>query len=240
MARAAAGLLVWGLLLVAAFGVDHWVYEHVSGAVAERTGYKPWRFERPPGGRSTGVTEALDLFKRFGHAWFVAVVSATILVLAPVRARQVLWLWLCIGAAALVSEALLKPSVAKLRPDAPLTAAMASDLEARHGSGAVVVRDGQPCNRGWAVSRGAFAGYREGGALTFPSGHATLAFAFFVVLGAMFPRGRWWFLLLAAGTAASRVLMGEHFLSDVIAGAGVGYLCARLLLRLPRARSAFP
>lgn len=30
--------------------------------------------------------------------------------------------------------------------------------------------------------------------------------------------------------------MGEHFLSDVIAGAGVGYVCARLVLAVPRVR----
>jgi undecaprenyl-diphosphatase len=72
--------------------------------------------------------------------------------------------------------------------------------------------------------------------LAFPSGHAALAFAVAVVLGTAFPQARWWFLLLASGVAASRVLMGEHFLSDVIAGAGVGYACARAVLAVPRVR----
>ena len=63
-----------------------------------------------------------------------------------------------------------------------------------------------------------------------------IAFAVFTVLGRAFPRGRRWFLLLACGVAASRVLVGEHFLSDVVAGAGMGYVSSRAVLAVPRFR----
>ena len=63
-----------------------------------------------------------------------------------------------------------------------------------------------------------------------------MAFALFTALGAMFPRGRNWFLILALGVAASRVLIGDHFLSDAIAGGGIGYVTARVLLARPRLR----
>jgi membrane-associated phospholipid phosphatase len=62
-----------------------------------------------------------------------------------------------------------------------------------------------------------------GGDLSFPSGHATLAFATAAALSYLSPRGRWLFLALATGTALSRVVMQAHFYSDVIFGAALGY-----------------
>jgi len=61
---------------------------------------------------------------------------------------------------------------------------------------------------------------------SFPSGHATGSAAFYVVLAVVLrPRyGRWvWCLLLVPPVvAASRVLLGVHYLSDVTAGLLVG------------------
>jgi len=57
---------------------------------------------------------------------------------------------------------------------------------------------------------------------SFPSGHATTAFAALVAIGAIFPRARpllWTYALLIA---ASRVVVVAHYPSDVIAGAAVG------------------
>ena len=62
----------------------------------------------------------------------------------------------------------------------------------------------------------------------------------FAALGRFFPRGRHWFLALACCTAMTRCLMAEHFLSDVVAGAGLGYATARGVLALLTARSARP
>jgi membrane-associated phospholipid phosphatase len=55
-----------------------------------------------------------------------------------------------------------------------------------------------------------------------PSGHATMAFAGAVVLAAVLPRARWALLGLAAGVALSRVYLGVHYPSDVIAGGLLG------------------
>ena len=55
-----------------------------------------------------------------------------------------------------------------------------------------------------------------------PSGHATTAFAAAVAVGLVHPRLRWPLLVLAALVAVSRVWLGVHYLTDVIAGAALG------------------
>lgn len=62
--------------------------------------------------------------------------------------------------------------------------------------------------------------------LAFPSGHATLSFATAAALCILLPRWRWLFVLLAAVVCAERVLENAHYVSDVIAGAGLGVLAA--------------
>ncbi|MGU3493845.1 phosphatase PAP2 family protein [Xanthobacteraceae bacterium A53D] len=54
---------------------------------------------------------------------------------------------------------------------------------------------------------------------SFPSGHTAVIFALAVALAMLFPRARWWLVALAVLVAASRVVLGSHFPSDVIAAA---------------------
>ena len=61
---------------------------------------------------------------------------------------------------------------------------------------------------------------------SFPSGHATTAFAAAVVLTLWFPRGAVPFLGLAVLVGCSRVMLGVHFPSDVLAGALLGSIVA--------------
>ena len=63
------------------------------------------------------------------------------------------------------------------------------------------------------------------GGLSFPSGHACLSFATAMTLALALPRYRWLWFFLASLVAAERVLENAHYLTDVVAGAGVGIIC---------------
>jgi undecaprenyl-diphosphatase len=67
---------------------------------------------------------------------------------------------------------------------------------------------------------------------SFPSGHACSAFAAAVVLMAFLPRLRWVLLTIATLVAVSRVWLGVHYPSDVIAGAALGAAIGFASLRL--------
>lgn len=70
---------------------------------------------------------------------------------------------------------------------------------------------------------------------SFPSGHATTVGGLFAALALLFPRLRLPFLILALWIAATRILVGAHFPSDVIAGLAWGtwfsYFSAMLFAR---------
>ncbi len=63
---------------------------------------------------------------------------------------------------------------------------------------------------------------------SFPSGHTMTAFAVAIPLSLFYPTLSFGLLFCALSIAMSRVLLGMHFLSDVVAGAligtGLGYL----------------
>ncbi len=59
---------------------------------------------------------------------------------------------------------------------------------------------------------------------SFPSGHSATAFAAAVAVGLFYPRLRRPLLALAAIVALSRVYLGVHYASDVVAGSLLGVL----------------
>lgn len=73
------------------------------------------------------------------------------------------------------------------------------------------------------------------GIYSFPSSHATIAFALSTVLSDQEPRYRGLWYLLAIGIALSRVYLGRHYPSDIVGGAILGYLIGLLVVRIRRA-----
>jgi undecaprenyl-diphosphatase len=75
---------------------------------------------------------------------------------------------------------------------------------------------------------------------SFPSGHAATAFAAAVAVGAFYPRLRRPLLALAAVVALSRVYLGVHYATDVLAGTALGVLLGLASVWLVRAAAPAP
>lgn len=67
---------------------------------------------------------------------------------------------------------------------------------------------------------------------SFPSGHTLQATCFMVMLAYSFPAVMWVLLPLAISIAVSRVVLGLHYPSDVLAGALIGFILAKTSLLL--------
>lgn len=57
---------------------------------------------------------------------------------------------------------------------------------------------------------------------SFPSGHAATAFMIAAVLGWRYPKIKYLILTIAALVATSRIIIGVHYIQDVIAGSIIG------------------
>ncbi len=69
-----------------------------------------------------------------------------------------------------------------------------------------------------------------------PSGHSTTGFAVAFSLMVLFPRARWPLLAFAGMIGLSRIMVNAHFLSDVVAGAAVGWITTYAVTRFFRHR----
>ncbi|MCG9552252.1 phosphatase PAP2 family protein [Vibrio sp. Isolate31] len=65
-----------------------------------------------------------------------------------------------------------------------------------------------------------------------PSGHAAAAFVMATLIGHFYPNLYLFSLVWAAVIAVSRILLGVHFLTDVLIGAALGMACTSLAVSL--------
>jgi membrane-associated phospholipid phosphatase len=69
---------------------------------------------------------------------------------------------------------------------------------------------------------------------SFPSGHTMGAFGFCMLLHHLLPQKKWYvtivLFLLAIGCGYSRIYLGQHFFSDVLAGSLIGVLISWLIV----------
>lgn len=71
-----------------------------------------------------------------------------------------------------------------------------------------------------------------------PSGHTVRAFALMTSLALLAPKAGWFFLAVAFAVGASRVVVADHYPSDVLFGAFIGVMTALWLHGLYRQLSA--
>ena len=75
---------------------------------------------------------------------------------------------------------------------------------------------------------------------SFPSGHATAAFAVATVQSRYHPEQAPWWYLGATAISISRVSLHRHYVHDVVAGAALGYFTARATLAHPHVMALAP
>jgi membrane-associated phospholipid phosphatase len=64
---------------------------------------------------------------------------------------------------------------------------------------------------------------------SFPSGHTVTAFSLAAAISILFPRAGIVAFIIAISIGMTRIIITSHYLSDVIAGAGIGILSAMIL-----------
>jgi membrane-associated phospholipid phosphatase len=87
----------------------------------------------------------------------------------------------------------------------------------------------------WATFGGWWSGNGGNDLQSFPSAHSATAVGLAMMLSAYYPRGRWYFTLLAILVGMQRVQVSAHYPSDVFAGAIVGWCVASACLLAPDA-----
>jgi undecaprenyl-diphosphatase len=127
------------------------------------------------------------------------------------------WLWAFVGLVLLAGGPAQWPLLAAAGAAAALANVMVVTLKGR-------VRRSRPAER---PSNCFFAGLDRGWTFdefSFPSGHALNAFALATTLSLAVPALSPLLLVLAVSIAASRVVLGVHFLTDALAGSALGVL----------------
>lgn len=136
---------------------------------------------------------------------------STLLLLEASRAGDG-WLWWCCGLAVLASN-----DAARYRAIlAAALAVLAGTLIFKVVKRAVGRK--RPC----AIQPHCWATLLPPDQFSFPSGHSIAAFAVAMALGVFYPPALSVLIFCAISVAVSRVVLGMHFLSDVLAGSALG------------------
>lgn len=88
-----------------------------------------------------------------------------------------------------------------------------------------IIRRDRPCQR-WGLKSVVTPLDKFG----FPSGHAAAAFVFASVLAHVYPSVALLTYMIAMLIGISRVVLGVHYPADIVAGAVVGVVCAKLCI----------
>jgi membrane-associated phospholipid phosphatase len=156
------------------------------------------------------VDTALQLSEVFGHGFGVVIILLTVAILDPAHRWTLPRLTLAsLGAG--VTANIGKLLVARTRPHHCDTVANVWETFL-----------------GW-MPLGRGPSYEQG----FPSSHTATAVGLAVGLAWLYPRGRWWFALLATLVALQRIEAGAHFVSDTLWGAAVGIAIGCIAIHLP-------
>ena len=133
------------------------------------------------------------------------------------------WLWWCCGLAVLASNDVARYEAILAAAVAVLVGTVIFKVLKR------AVGRKRPC----AIQPHCWATLLPPDQFSFPSGHSITAFAVAISLGAFYPPALPVLMFCASSVAVSRVVLGMHFLSDVIAGsalgAALGYAAAVIL-----------
>jgi membrane-associated phospholipid phosphatase len=159
-----------------------------------------------------GVFDVFDRIETFGHAVGVIVVLTAVWLLDPVRRRGLPRLLAAAFGSGLAAN-VVKLLVARRRPFAWVDA-VGNTLPNQFVE--------------WFP-----LGLNSGAEQSFPSAHTASAVGLALGLAAAYPRGRVFFLSIAALVALQRTVFCSHYASDVLAGAGLAWLFVLGLFRIP-------
>jgi undecaprenyl-diphosphatase len=122
------------------------------------------------------------------------------------------WLWYSIGLCVLFFSGEHAPRALLIAGSATAAGALLFHAMKR------ITGRRRPC----AIAEHCWANLLPPDQFSFPSGHSITAFSFAVGLGLYYPGLLPWLLFCAFSVAISRIVLGMHFLSDVVVGAGLG------------------
>jgi len=168
--------------------------------------------------RVTGdMGKLLRVIESFGHGGGVAIVVLAVCALAPChRVRAVRLLASAFGGGLLAN--VLKMTVGRTRP---------WDYDVFTGGV-------------WGTFQGWFPLFGTGSwQESFPSAHAATAMGLAMAMGRFYPRAWWLFYSLAFLVGVERMQGRAHFLSDVLVGAALGWVAAKICVDLKAVARGF-